>query len=112
MKYFNTTFGLSMAPDGKLSVNTIDTAAAAAFLRQEGVINAANPMHANSLQAITQIAGVDLHLPMDAKAPRVYLESGDEVLVAEISGIPRETREFSEEEIAAAKFRFRVVKIL
>lgn len=109
MKYFNTTFGLSMALDGLLSVKTINEKNAADFLRQEGLANVANPTHGNSLQAISQKLGVDVRA---AQGGRVTLQSGDEVLVAEIGGIPRETREFSDSEIAAATFRFRLVRVV
>ena len=104
-RYFNTTLGISMLPDGDLSVETVTEEAAAQYLLGE-IENVANPQHSNSLQAITQKLGVDVR---NAKGGRVFLASGDSCLVAEIGGIPRETREFSDEEIAAAKFTFRLV---
>jgi hypothetical protein len=105
-KYFNTTLGLSMLPDGIFSVQTISADKAADWLRQDGIINAANPSHANSLDAISRKIGVDVR---GAKGGRVALVGGDECLVAQISGIPRETREFSDAEIAVARFEFRLV---
>ena len=106
-RYFNTTLGLSMLPDGVVEVTTVSEAAAAAFL-QEGCENVANPDHSNSLQAITQKLGVDVR---EAKGGRVFLQSGDACLVAEIGGIPRETREFTDVEIGAARFKFRLVEV-
>lgn len=105
-RHFNTTLGLSMLPDGNISVETVTDEVAIQYLISEGVENVANPQHSNSLQAITQKLGVDVR---NAKGGRVFLASGDSCLVAEIGGIPRETREFSDEEIAAAKFIFRLV---
>lgn len=110
-KFFNTTLGLSMLPDGTVETKTLTPEQAAEFLKTEGLVNAANPSHANTLQALTQKLGVELRLPADAKAPRIYLESGDQCLVAEVSGIPRETREFGDAEIAAATFKFRLVTV-
>lgn len=106
MRFFNTTLGLSMLPDGDFSVRTINADEAAAFLR-EGCKNVANPTHSNSLQAITQKTKVDV---CEAKGGRIVLKPGDICLVAQISGIPRETREFSDEEIAAANFDFRIIE--
>jgi hypothetical protein len=107
MKYFNTTLGISMLPDGEFSVSSLSNEEATEYLRGE-VENIANPQHANSLQALTQKVGVDV---LDTKGGRISLQSGDECLVAEISGIPRETREFTDAEIAAATFRFRLVVV-
>lgn len=106
-RYFNTALGLSMLPDGEFSVQTITPEAAAAWLL-EGHQNVANPNHSNSLQAITQKIDVDMR---DAKGGRITLEPGDQCLVAQIGGIPRETREFTDEEIAAATFTFRLVTV-
>jgi hypothetical protein len=62
MRYFNTTFRLSMVPDGTyiVKVKTIDEEAAAEFLRHEGVVNAVNPNYANTLGAIFRRLGVDV----------------------------------------------------
>ncbi|MFH1145466.1 MAG: hypothetical protein V1707_00675 [bacterium] len=109
MKYFNTTLGLSMLPDGKFYVVTVDADAAKCFFSSNDIQNIANPTHANSLQAIIQKLGVDVR---DAKGGRIRLSSGDQCLIAEISGIPRETREFSDTEIASAVFNFRIVEVL
>ncbi len=107
MRYFNTTLGLSMLPDGSVVIKTLTEREAAVWL-QVAYENVANPSHSNSLQAITQKLGVDVR---GAKGGRISLEAGDECLVAQISGIPRETREFSDEEIAAAQFDLRLVRV-
>lgn len=107
-KYFNTTLGMSMLTDGMIEVFTVDEAAAADYLRQEGLVNAANPSHANTLDVISRRLGVDVR---DAKGGRVTLEAGDSCLVVEISNVPRETREFTDEEVAKATFKFRLVAV-
>lgn len=108
MRFFNTTLGISMLADGTFSVLTLTKEQACEWL-EEGYDNVANPQHSNSLQALTQILGRDVK---DAKGGRISLSSGDQCLVAQISGIPRETREFTDEEIGAARFDFRLVKVL
>jgi len=106
-KYFNTTLGLSMLPDGNISVGTLTAEEAAGWLRQE-FENVANPSHANTLDAVSRHLGVDVR---QAKGGRIKLTAGDGCLVAEISGVPRETREFTDAEITAATFTFRLVKV-
>ena len=106
-RYFNTTLGLSMLPDGSFSAETLSSEQAAEWFEGE-FENVANPNHANSLDAISRHLEVDVRA---AKGGRVSLQSGDECLVAQISGVPRETREFTDEEIADASFSFRLVKV-
>lgn len=96
-----------MLTDGEISVRTLTDSEAAEWLRSGEYLNAANPSHGNSLQAITQKLGVDIR---NAQGGRIVLTAGDECLVAQITGIPRETREFTDDEIAAARFEFRAVK--
>ncbi len=99
-----------MLPDGGAEIKTLTDDEAKAWLVAD-FTNAANPAHGNTLQALTQKLGVDLTLAEGTKAPRVYLEHGDQCLVAEVSKIPRETREFTDEEIGVATFRFRLVTV-
>ena len=108
-RYFNTTLGLSMLPDGDFTVTTVSMDEAVDYLRRDGVENVANPSHGNTLQAITQKLGVDVR--MAAVGRRVILNQGDACLVAQIGNIPRETREFTDEEIQAANFEFRLVEV-
>jgi hypothetical protein len=106
--FFNTTFAPSMVKDGNVNFRTMTVSEAAQLLSSE-FENVANPMHSNTLQAVTQLLNADV---TQAKGGRVLLAQGDQVLVAQVSNIPRETREFSDEEIAAAKFDFRLVTYL
>jgi len=106
--YFNTAFAIGMVPDGTITVRTVGDEETAEYLRAGVVENVANPAHANTLDAVSRRLGVDVRA---AKGGRVSLQSGDEVLVAEIGNVPRETREFTDAEIAAATFRFRLIKV-
>lgn len=108
MRFFNTTFASSMTPDGVVEFSTLSPEKAAAWLGQEGFANAANPSHGNTLSALTRRLGIDLTA---AKGGRVLLQEGDECLVSQIEGLPRETREFTDEEVAKATFSFRLVKM-
>lgn len=107
-RFFNTTLGISMLPDGVVTFDTLSDDEARDWLAKE-FENVANPNHANSLDAISRKLGVDVR---NAKGGRVRLDEGDSCLVAEITGIPRETREFTDAEIAAAKFIFRIVRVM
>ena len=97
-----------MLADGAFTVRTVSDSEAGEFLGAGGVANVANPTHGNSLDAISRKLGVDVRV---AKGGRISLVAGDECLVAQISNIPRETREFSDEEIASARFEFRIVSV-
>jgi hypothetical protein len=107
-KFFNTALGLSMLRDGDVNIRTFALEEAIEWF-DSNFTNAANPNHSNSLQALTQKTGVNL---TEAEGGRILLESGDECLVAQISNIPRETREFTDEEIAAATFIFRLITVI
>ena len=107
MDYFNTTLGLSMLPNGQVAIRTVSSEEAAEFILA-GVDNVANPSHANTLDAVSRHLGVDVR---SAKGGRIRLEAGDRCLVAEISGVPRETREFTDKEIGSAIFTFRLVEV-
>lgn len=108
MRFFNTTLGISMLADGQIAIETLNENQVTKWF-EINFENVANPSHSNSLQAITQKIGVDVR---NAKGGRISLESGDECLVAQIGGIPRETREFTDEEIEAATFTFRLVRVM
>jgi len=107
-KYFNTTLGSSMLPDGMIEIVTIAEDVAANYLLDPEVVNAANPSHANTLDAMSRRLGVDVR---SAKGGRVSLEAGDSCLIVEIGNIPRETREFTDEEVAKATLMFRLVAV-
>jgi len=63
-----------------------------------------NPTHATSLTALKARYGIEIAVP--AQAPKVALGVGDSVIVMSVRGLPRETREFTPEEIAKATFEF------
>ncbi|GIW59311.1 MAG: hypothetical protein KatS3mg087_0377 [Patescibacteria group bacterium] len=67
-------------------------------------VSCCNPTHANSLVALRTKHGVEVAVP--EKAPRVSLGIGDSVIVMSVRGLPRETREFTDEEISSATFAF------
>ena len=110
-KYFNTAFSLSMVvPPFSMSGSELTPAEAAEWLNQE-IQNVANPNHANSLDAVSKKLGADVR---DAKGGRVVLNSGDECLVAQVffpPSVPRETQEYTDEQVALGKFSFVLVKI-
>lgn len=108
-RYFNTTFGISMAPDGLARILTVSPENAARYL-SDPFENIANPGHGNTLDAVSGLLGIDVR---NAKGGRVRLSEGDQCLVAEVGNLPpqRETRQYSDEEIKAATFTFRIVTI-
>jgi len=113
MLYFNTAFAASMVPDGDVQFFTFDVKGIRFLI--EGAMergefaNVANPTHANTLRALSSVLGIDLN---KARGGRVFLKEEDVCIVAQISGLPRETREFTDEEVAAATFTFRVVRMV
>src|SRR5262245_19431935 len=94
----NNALASSMIPDGvgMKPARTVTADEAAALLRQ-GFTHAGNPGHANTWQAAAKLLAIEE--VGDPKGGRVVLAAGDVLLVAEISGLPRATREFSDEEI-------------
>jgi hypothetical protein len=110
-KYFNTAFSLSMVvPPFVISGSELTPAEASKWLNQE-IQNVANPNHANTLDAVSKKLGTGVR---DAKGGRVVLSSGDECLVAQVSfppSVPRETKEYTDEQVALGKFSFVLVKI-
>jgi hypothetical protein len=65
-------------------------------------ISCVNPSHKASLDALKIRYGIEIPIP--EKAPKIMLESGDTMIVLQINGLPRETREFTAEEVAKATF--------
>ena len=111
MLYFNTALAAAMLPDGKMEIETLTDEK-----RVQGLLgechNVANPNHWNTLRAISKKLGVDVETT--AKGGRIELRPGDQVLVAQINGLPptRETREYTEEEVAKCTFSFRMFSLL
>ncbi len=111
-KYFNTAFSLSMVtPPVRLDVQPMTEEIAAAELATEDVANVANPGHANTLAALSQRTGVNLR---DAKGGRITLKPGDVVIVGQVrfpSSVPRETTEYTDEQLALGTFSFMKVTV-
>lgn len=105
--YLNNALASSMLPDGVglYPARTASTEGVVELLRQ-GFTHVGNPSHAPTWKAVA----VRLGLPeaTEAKGGRLVLQPGDCLVVAEVSGLPRETREFTAEEIASAKINFRM----
>ncbi len=110
-KFFNTAFSLSMVvPPFTMTGSELTPDEASKWLKQD-VQNVANPTHANTLDAVSKKLGVDV---LDAKGGRVVLNSGDECLVAQVTfppSVPRETKEYTDEQVALGKFSFVLVKV-
>jgi hypothetical protein len=113
--YLNTTQAPSMIPDGMTQFNTI-TPQQAAELLLEGFFNVSNPTHANTLIAVSQLlSSPDQDLFADirnAQGGHVTLAQGDQLIAVQVGNLPRETREFSDEEISNATFTFRLITAL
>jgi hypothetical protein len=73
---------------------------------EAGVESCLNPSHALTISVMHDRFGIDVAIP--EKAPIVSLRAGDRLLVMGVAGLPRlEGRhEYTQDEIAAAKFRF------
>lgn len=111
-KYFNTAFSLSMvAAPFQISGRELTEAEAAEWLRQPDVQNIANPSHANTLAAVSQKLEVDVR---GASGGRVTLSPSDQLLVAQVSfppTVPRETVEYTDEQLALGRFSFVLVTV-
>ena len=81
-------------------------------IKVDGLVSCANPSHKASLEALKTRYGIDI--PVSDKAPKVSLVNvGDAIIVLQITGLPRETREFTTEEVAKAGFsamKFTIVR--
>lgn len=71
---------------------------------KSGVEAGYNPAHISTMKAMKQRYGIEV--PPPPSAPKIVLAPGDRVLTLEIQGLPRETREFTDTEVAKATFRF------
>lgn len=63
-----------------------------------------NPSHTTTIAALKQRHA--LELPELTAAPKVVLKPGDRAFIISVTGLPRETREYTEAEIAATTFEF------
>lgn len=111
-RFFNTAFSLSMVTyPCTMQVVELSKTEATVWLGQSGVKNVANPGHANTLAAVSQRLGVDVR---SSAGGRVSLASGDQCLVAQVSfppSVPRETTEYTDEQLALGKFSFLLVTV-
>jgi hypothetical protein len=87
------------------------TTAEARSIIEAGVETAFNPSHANTARAVERKTGVQI--PMAVKPTRVALGIGDRLLVVTIVGtLPRETREFTDDELDSVNFAFSLWSVL
>lgn len=78
---------------------------------RSGVETAFNPAHVNAARAVERKTGVVI--PMADRPARIALGVSDRLLVVTIIGsLPRETREFTEGELAQVDFRFSLWTVL
>ncbi len=108
-KFFNTALASNMLPNAAFEVSDLTDEQVVAWMNA-GFENRANPSHGNTLRALNlRFPGLDF---AQAKGGKIQLEIGDECLVAEIEGLPRETREFTDEEVAKATFKMRLYRVV
>jgi hypothetical protein len=87
------------------------TAQEARAIIETGVETAFNPSHANTARAVERKTGV--RIPLAGKPARVTLGVGDRLLVVTLAGaLPRETREFTDDELDGVNFVFSLWTIL
>lgn len=104
--YLNNALASSMLPDG-VGLYPPCTISAKEVMGElkDGFIHGGNPAHANTWHAAARLIGIpEVGEP---KGGRLVLGDEDALIVVEVMGLPRETREFSDEEIARATFKFR-----
>ena len=77
----------------------------------EGVISCVNKSHTATISAIARRFGIVVEVPEDP--PRVSLAFGDRIIVVGVRDLPRLTdrREYSNREIARAKFVFSLYSV-
>lgn len=104
--FFGFGVAPSMFPSECLIAKRALTPEQAKGIVEEGVVPCLNPSHKASIDAMQSRFGIEVAIP--AKAPVVKVEVGDRLLVMGVSGLPRlEGRhEYTEAEIAGAKFDF------
>ena len=111
-KLFNTAFSLSMVVPPFVMVGVeLTPAEAAEWLMQNDVENVANPTHSNTLDAVSKKVGIDVRV---ANGGRVVLGKSDECLVAQVvfpPSVPRETKEYTDEQVALGTFSFILVTV-
>jgi hypothetical protein len=109
-RLLNNALASSMLPDGNVTIRTLTESEALVWLK-EGFTHCGNPNHAATWNAVA--AKFDLPEICEAKGGRVALSVGDQLLATEINGLAplRETREYTDEEIAKANIKFRLITV-
>jgi len=114
MKYINTALALAMLQDGNVKISTLSEKQAKIWLEEnfENATNACNPHHANTLNGLTRQLGVNVQ--SGATGERFTMDKGDECLVFGLvppKNYGRETREFTDDELAECRITFRLVQM-
>lgn len=113
-KYMNTALAIAMLSDGQVTVTSLSEGEVKTWLEENGdhAINACNPTHSNTLDGLSRLLGRDFL--STATGARFTMQSGDKCLVFGLvppPGYGRETREFTDEEIASCKISYRLVSM-
>ena len=112
MLYLNNALSSTMLMDGEYKIRSLQDEEVVLYLNdaisRSEFVHAGNPSHKPTWDAVAK----RLQIPAIAepKGGKIALKAGDRLLVAEVSGLPRETREFTEAEIKAATIRFRLME--
>lgn len=108
--YVNNSAPTGLFPDGLVRLQTLNVEEAKNLLTGTEFVHGGNPDHWPTWNALAAFLG-EPRLK-EAKGGRLALKEGDRIFVAEVTGLPRETREFTPEEIAKAKFRLRLATVV
>ncbi|TXH44875.1 MAG: DUF1874 domain-containing protein [Desulfurellales bacterium] len=73
------------------------------------LVSCCNGAHVATVAAMRERFGIDV--PIHERAPSVTLERGDQIIVMGVTGLPRESREYTAAEINAAKFVFSIFDV-
>ncbi|GIW78273.1 MAG: hypothetical protein KatS3mg105_0080 [Gemmatales bacterium] len=94
----------SMFPAGTFRKKAITANDVKSIIDNEEVVSCVNPSHRSTIDALKQRYG--LEIPVPEKPAKITLRKNDNLIVCTVLGLPRETREFSQEEIERASFTF------
>lgn len=111
-RYFGFAFSAAMLPPGDITLAKRDVSAEAVIaLLEEGYVSCLNPSHKETIQAAHSRFGLNVQVP--ETAPRVILQPGDEMIVMQVTGLPRLTdqHEYTAEQIQSAQFVFVLVRL-
>ena len=80
-------------------------------LVSQGVESCLNPSHSATIGAMRSRFAIDVAIP--ETPPRVELDWGDSIVVMGVRGLPRLTdrHEYTEEEVAGARFSFSIYTV-